>query len=198
MKLVLASNNMNKLREFREILEPAGICLLSQREAGCALDPEETGQTFEENAFIKAEAVCRATGLPAVADDSGLETDALGGAPGVYSARYTGRHDDTDADRRRLLLQNLGENPNRAARFVCAVCCVFPGGDTLRASGVCEGAIARTEKGSGGFGYDALFIPAGETRTMAELSADEKNAISHRGRALRSFAEKMRDYEHHK
>lgn len=196
MKLVLASNNPNKLREFREILEPAGIVLLSQREAGCALDPEETGETFEENAFIKAAAVCRATGLPAVADDSGLEVDALDGAPGVRSARYTGRHDDTDEARRRLLLRNLGGNPHRGARFVCAVCCVFPNGDTLRARGVCDGGIAGEERGGGGFGYDALFIPEGETRTMAELSADEKNAVSHRGRALRGFAEKMREYEH--
>ncbi|NCB51851.1 MAG: RdgB/HAM1 family non-canonical purine NTP pyrophosphatase [Clostridia bacterium] len=198
MKLILASNNANKLREFGEILEGAGIEIISQREAGCDFEVDETGATFEENAFLKAEAVMKATGEPAVADDSGLEVDALGGEPGVHSARYTGSHDDTDENRRLFLLSKLESEEHREARFVSSICCVFPNGDVLRARGTCEGVIARDMRGENGFGYDALFIPEGYDKTMAELSADEKNAISHRGRALRKFADELRKYNAHK
>ena len=118
MKLILASNNAHKLREFREILTPLGIEIIPQSEAGCHFEVDETGTTFEENAYLKAAAVTKATGLPAVADDSGLEVDALGGAPGIYSARYTGNHEDTDTDRLNLVLKNLGSTEHRTARFV--------------------------------------------------------------------------------
>ncbi len=194
MKLVLASNNKNKLREFKEILEGSGIEIVSQHQLGCDIEADETGDTFEENAFIKADSVMQATGFPAVADDSGLEVDALGGAPGVHSARYTGNHDDSDLDRRLLLLHNMEGITDRTARFVSAICCVFPNGDVLRARGTCEGTIAYEMRGENGFGYDNLFIPEGDSRTMGELSAEEKNAISHRGRSLRSFAEELRGY----
>ncbi|HBD86597.1 MAG TPA: non-canonical purine NTP pyrophosphatase, RdgB/HAM1 family [Clostridiales bacterium] len=198
MTLILASNNENKLREFGEILAGSGITLISQREAGCDFEVEETGETFEENAFLKAEAIMRATGMPAVADDSGLEVDALGGEPGVRSARYTGSHDDTDLNRRLFLLSRLRAETNRQGRFVSAICCVFPNGDVLRARGACEGTIAREMRGENGFGYDALFVPEGCAKTMAELTPEEKNAISHRGRALREFAEELRNYHAHK
>lgn len=194
MKLILASNNAHKLREFAEILAGTGIEIVSQRDAGCGLDVDETGETFAENAFLKADAVMRYTGLPAVADDSGLAVDALNGEPGVRSARYSGSHGHTDARRRRFLLDKMRGMEQRSARFVSSICCRFPNGDTLRAEGVCEGMIAHEERGENGFGYDSVFIPEGMDKSMAELSADEKNAISHRGRALRKFAEELEKY----
>ena len=192
MKMILASNNAHKVREFGEILAESGIELISQKDAGCDFEVDETGDTFEENAFLKADAVMRATGEIAVADDSGLVVDALHGEPGVRSARYTGRHDDTDYNRRVFLLQNLATEEHRTARFVSSICCVFPDGRVLCARGECEGEITRDMRGDNGFGYDCIFLPEGFDRTMGELSADEKNAISHRGRALRAFAEKLR------
>ncbi|HIS45611.1 MAG TPA: RdgB/HAM1 family non-canonical purine NTP pyrophosphatase [Candidatus Scatomorpha merdigallinarum] len=194
MRLILASNNAHKAQEFREILSPLGIDVVTQSEAGCHFEADETGETFEENAFIKAEAAMKATGEAAVSDDSGLEVDALGGEPGVRSARYTGRHEDSDADRRAYLMKKLSGVEHRTARFVSAICCVFPNGDRIEARGECEGAIATYEAGENGFGYDAMFIPEGENRTMAQMSAEEKNAISHRGRALRKFARLLEEY----
>ena len=194
MRLILASNNAHKAREFREILAPLGIDVLTQSEAGCNFEADETGETFEENAYIKAEAAMRATGEAAVSDDSGLEVDALGGEPGVRSARYTGRHEDSDADRRAYLMKKLEGVEHRSARFVSAICCVFPNGDVLRARGECPGEIAEYERGENGFGYDAMFIPEGYGLTMAELSPEEKNAISHRGRALREFCRVLEEY----
>lgn len=194
MKFVLASNNENKLREMRALLEPEGIELVSQRRAGCVFSVEETGSSFEENAYLKAIAVTRATGLPAVADDSGLAVDALDGAPGIYSARYTGSHEDTDRARVLFLLDKLTGVTDRAAKFVCAVCCTFPNGDLLRAYGECRGGILYSPRGDGGFGYDPVFQPQGMDKSMAELSAEEKNRISHRGRAMRKFVEELRKY----
>ncbi len=194
MKFVLASNNANKLREMRELLDGEGIELVSQREAGCDFAVEESGDSFEENAFLKAIAVTKAAGLPAVADDSGLMVDALDGAPGIYSARYTGSHEDSDAARTAFLLEKLGDEQNRAAKFACAICCTFPNGDVLRAYGECPGSILTAPRGSGGFGYDPVFLPEGREQSMAELSESEKNAISHRGRAMRSFVEELRKY----
>lgn len=194
MKFVLASNNENKLREMRSLLAREGIELISQRQAGCGFAVDETGSSFEENAWLKAIAVTRATGLPAVADDSGLMVDALEGAPGIYSARYTGSHEDTDAARVAFLLGKLEAVDRRAARFGCAICCTFPNGDVLRAYGECEGSILNAPRGDGGFGYDPVFLPQGMDRSMAELSEEEKNEISHRGRAMRIFTEELRKY----
>ena len=194
MKLVLASDNAHKLSEFRELFRTLDAELLSKAESGAVGEVEETGTTFAENAFIKAEAVMRATGLPAIADDSGLCVDALGGEPGVHSARYTGRHEDSDADRYRLLLKNLGDRPDRSARFVCSLCCVFPNGDVLRSEGACEGTILFAPQGENGFGYDPVFRPDGYDCSMAELTMEEKNAISHRGRALKQFKEEWVKY----
>lgn len=192
--MILASNNAHKLDEFRAIFSDMGIEIIPQSAAGCDFEVDETGETFEENAYLKAIAVTRATGQAAIADDSGLEVDALGGAPGVHSARYTGRHDDTDAARNELLLHNLGARTDRTARFVSCICCTFPNGDVLRARGTCEGSILFAPRGENGFGYDPLFLPEGYDCSMAELRPEEKNAISHRGNALKILKEELRNY----
>ena len=169
MKLVLATQNPKKLKEMNEILSHLGVEVVSEAELGVRIEVEETGDTFTDNARLKATAVMQATGLPAVADDSGLCVDALGGAPGGHSARYTGNHADSDADRYNLLLRNLGGRDDRAARFVCSLCCAFPNGDVLTAEGTCEGTILSAPRGENGFGYDPVFHPDGFDRSMAEL-----------------------------
>jgi XTP/dITP diphosphohydrolase len=194
VKLILATDNKNKIREFRELLRDEGVEVLSRSEAGLFSEVEETGETFAENAFIKAAAAARDTGLPAVADDSGLAVDALGGAPGVKSARYTGNHADSDRDRYELLLKNMRGAENRRARFVCSMCCVFPNGDVLRSVGTCEGRIAFAPAGNNGFGYDPVFLPDEAEGSMAQLTMEEKNRISHRGKALRAFLTEWRNY----
>lgn len=197
MKFVIATHNAHKLLEIERILAPLGISAVNDRDLGLTLpEVEETGTTFAENAYLKAASACAFTGLPAIADDSGLMVDALDGAPGVYSARYAGEN-ATDADRVRKLLDALTGVPagRRQARFVSAVCCVFPSGETVCAEGTVEGAIAFAPAGDNGFGYDPVFL-RGE-RTMAQLSPAEKDAISHRGRALAQFSEKLRDYLNH-
>ena len=155
---------------------------------------EETGSTFEENAFLKAAAACRQAGIPAIADDSGLEVDALGGAPGVHSARYAGEN-ASDADRNLKLLAEMAHLPEdeRTARFVSAICCVFPNGDLVSARGECRGKIGYEPIGDNGFGYDPLFIVSSGL-SYAQLSADEKDVISHRGNALRLFAVNLQRY----
>ena len=191
---VLASHNKAKLTEMREILGELGIRVISQAEAGVDVEPEETGLTFEENAVIKARAVMEASGLPAVADDSGLMVDALGGAPGVYSARYGGGHDRSDAERNAFLLKNLENEEHRSAKFVSVIAVVWPDGRELTARGEVHGEIAREERGHNGFGYDPLFLlPDG--RHMAELSSEEKNSISHRGNALRELKRELTELE---
>ena len=194
MKMVLSSDNAHKLREFREILSDSGIELVSKKECGCTLEVEENGSSFAENAYLKAAAVSRDTGLPAIADDSGLCVDALDGAPGLYSARFTGSHEDSDEARNRYLLQCLAGEENRRGHYVCAICCVMPDGAVLRSEATCSGYIGYEEQGEGGFGYDPLFRPDGYERTMAELTAEEKNAISHRGAALRAFKAEWEKY----
>ncbi len=197
MLICAASNNAGKLKELRRILERMGHQVKSLRELGIDLDQEETGTTFAENARIKAEAFCKASGLPTVADDSGLCVDALNGAPGVYSARYAGHHGD-DAANNAKLLQEMQQVPaeQRTARFVSAVCFLMPDGRELLVEGECPGTVAFEETGTNGFGYDPLFVPDrvglpdGTTventarRSYAELADGEKDAISHRGRAM--------------
>ena len=194
MKLILASNNANKLREFREMTSGMDIELISQKEAGCNFEVEETGTTFEENAYLKAAAVTEFTGLPAVADDSGIEVDALGGRPGVYSARYAADIVNSDAEKNDYLLNEIGDNPNRNARYVCSMCCTFPNGDRITSRGECEGEVYGPQRGNGGFGYDPIFTPKGYEKRMAELTPDEKNAISHRGKAMRAFVSELEEY----
>jgi len=192
MRFVLASHNRGKLKEMQEILGELGVEVVLQSDLGIDLEPEENGATFAENAAIKAKAVMEASGLPAIADDSGLCVDALNGAPGVYSARYGGL--DDDAARYRLLLNNLRGATNRAARFHTDVVCAFPNGDVLRAQGECRGTIAFAPRGEGGFGYDPIFFVPELRKTFAQLTAEEKNAISHRGNALRAFAVELKNY----
>ena len=202
MIVCAATNNAGKLRELRRILQRQGHEVKSLRELGIDLDPEETGTAFAENAAIKAAAFCTASGLPTVADDSGLCVDALGGAPGVYSARYCGHHGDDAANNRKLMAEMQGET-QRGAQFVSAVCFALPGGAVLTVEGVCPGSIGTEEVGSNGFGYDPLFIPDAvglpdgttrpntERRSYAQLEDGEKDAISHRGHAMQALAERL-------
>ena len=189
-KIILASNNKNKLREFKELMRGMDVELISQREAGCCFEVEETGTTFEENAYLKASAVTAATGCIAIADDSGLVVDALNGEPGVYSARYAGVHGD-DAANNAKLLENLADVPEaeRAARFMSVVALVDASGMVLTGTGACEGTIGFEGRGENGFGYDPLFLPNDTPgKTMAELTPAEKNAISHRFHALQDLS----------
>lgn len=192
MKFVLASQNKGKLKEMQEILGDLGVEVVSEAELGLALEVEETGATFMENAALKAKAVMAAAGLPAIADDSGLCVDALQGAPGIYSARYGGL--DSDQARCRLLLANLRGATDRSAHFRTAIVCAFPDGATLTAEGTCSGAIAFAPMGEGGFGYDPLFFVPDKRKTFAQLTAEEKNEISHRGKALRALAVVLKEY----
>lgn len=192
-KFVLATHNPGKLKEMGEILGALGVEVVSPTALGIDMEVEETGETFAENALLKAKAICEAAHLPAIADDSGLCVDALNGGPGVYSARYGGEGLD-DAGRRNLLLSSMRGMPTRAAHFACAIACVFPNGDVLSAEGRCDGTIAFAAMGSGGFGYDPVFFVPGKSKTFAQLTAEEKNAISHRGRALAAFSEKLETY----
>lgn len=193
MDYIIASHNVKKRDELDRILNPLGIRVLFAEEAGVELtDAEETGTTFEENAFIKAESGCRESGMPCVADDSGLTVDYLDGAPGVYSARYSGVHGDDEANNQKLLKALEGvPDEERGAAFVSAICCVFPDGRKITVRGECRGRIGYEPRGDGGFGYDPLFLPVeynGEL-TMAQLTAEQKDAISHRGKASRALAE---------
>lgn len=193
MKFVLASQNKHKLTEMQSILSAHGVEVVLQSDMGLHVDVEETGETFAENAMLKAQAVMKASGLPAIADDSGVCVDALNGAPGVYSARYGGPELD-DAGRYRLLLANMQGAKTRAAHFTSAIACVFPNGDTLEAQGICPGTIAFAPQGDGGFGYDPVFFLPELRKTYAQLTPEEKAAVSHRGKALEIFDGKLREY----
>lgn len=186
MKVVAATGNRHKLKEFREIFPDWDI--VSEKEAGFSGEVEETGESFLENALLKARAVCRATGQPALADDSGIVVDALGGAPGVHSARYSG---GDDADNRALLLKNMQNAANRDAHFTSDIALVFPDGREVTAEGSTFGTILREERGSSGFGYDCLFYSSDLKKSFGEATDEEKNSVSHRGRALAALREKL-------
>ena len=195
MKVVLASKNKHKLAEISKITEKFGIELILQSELGIDLDVEETGTTFEENSFLKAEAVMKATGLPALADDSGIAVDALNGEPGIYSARYGFDESLDDWGRLLLLLKNTEHVPNgqRQAQFVCVITMVTPEGQVIQARGEIHGELTRQARGENGFGYDPIFFYPPLGKTTAELSPEEKNEVSHRGNALKLFYEKMKE-----
>lgn len=188
MKFVLASHNRGKLQELRDILGGLGVEVVPLPEG--APEPEETGSTFEENARIKARAAAAYTGLPALADDSGLCVDALDGAPGVRSARYCA---GSDADRNALLLKNMAGKTPRTARFVCAVSCIWPDGQELSAHGECAGELLDACRGCGGFGYDPLFFVPEYGCTFGELPGEVKNRISHRAKALAALAAALKN-----
>lgn len=185
MKLILATKNSGKVRELSQILKSHEI--ITMTEAGYEGEIEETGKTFEENALIKARAVCESLGLPAVADDSGLEVYALGMRPGIYSARYAGENTSYDVKIKKLLEEMEGKN-DRRARFVCCAAICFPGGKSFIFKGEIPGSIALSPKGENGFGYDPVFL-LDDGRTMAQLTNEEKNKISHRYRAFQKLSE---------
>lgn len=193
MKVVLASKNPHKLVEIQAILKPLGMELVLESQLGISVDVEETGETFEENSLLKADTVMKATGLPALADDSGIAVDALGGDPGVHSARYGDDPTLDDWGRLLLLLKNTEHVPDgeRQAQFVCVITLVYPDGRVIQARGEAHGELLRQAQGTGGFGYDPIFYypPAG--KTFACLTAEEKNQVSHRANALRVLYEKL-------
>ncbi len=194
MKFVIATKNAHKLIEMQRILLPMGIDAVIDSDIGKTLtEPEENGIDFKENALIKARSASLICGIPAIADDSGLCVDALGGAPGIYSARYAGEHGNSKANNLKLLseLKDV-EYSKRTGRFVSAIACVFPDGREFCVEGVCEGYIAFEEKGTNGFGYDPLFIS--ELGCFAELTAEEKDKVSHRGKAMKVFKEELKKY----
>ncbi len=190
MKLILATRNAHKTGEMREILAPWEV--LSLTDIGFEGEITEDGATFEENAMIKARAAASAApGCVAFADDSGIAVDALGGAPGIFSARFGGELCKSDRERTELLLRNMRGEPNRAAKFVCCIACVLPDGESFTVRGECPGTLAEEYRGEGGFGYDPIFVPEDFDRTMGEISPEEKNRISHRARALAFFREEL-------
>ena len=195
MKVVLASKNQHKLVEISKITEKFGIELVLQSELGVDIDVEETGATFEENSYQKAEAVMKATGLPALADDSGIAVDALNGEPGIYSARYGFDESLDDWGRLELLLKNTEHVPDgqRQAQFVCVITLVTPAGQVVQARGEIHGELTREARGENGFGYDPIFFYPPLGKTTAELSSEEKNQVSHRANALKLFYEKMKE-----
>ena len=195
MKVVLASKNPHKLVEISKITEKFGFELVLQSELGVDIDVEETGLSFEENSFLKAAAVMKATGLPALADDSGIAVDALNGEPGIYSARYGFDESLDDGGRLQLLLKNTENVPDgqRQAKFVCVITMVTPEGKTIQARGEIHGELLRAPAGENGFGYDPIFYypPAG--MTTAQMAPEEKNKVSHRANALRVFYDKLKE-----
>lgn len=195
MKVVLASKNAHKLREISKITEKFGIELVLQSQQGIDMDVEENGSTFEENSYIKAKAVMEATGLPALADDSGIAVDALNGEPGIYSARYGFDDSLDDWGRLLLLLKNTENVPDgsRQAQFVCVITLVMPDGQMIQARGEAHGELLRAPMGEGGFGYDPIFYYPPLGKTFAQLSAEEKNRVSHRAVALELFNEKLKE-----
>ncbi len=193
MKVILASKNPHKLTELSVILSQHGFEIALESEYGLDIDVDETGTTFEENSLLKAEAVMKASGLPVLADDSGLMVDALDGAPGVYSARYG--HKSSDGERTAFLLENMKDVPDekRTAKFVCVITCLWPDGRKIVARGECPGVITCEVHGENGFGYDPVFYLPELGMTYAELPSEQKNAISHRARALQDFCRKYQE-----
>ena len=188
MKLIIASNNKHKIEEIKQILGTKFDRILSIKEAGIDHETVEDGATFMENAIKKAREIAEISGSFALADDSGLCCDGLDGAPGIFSARFSG---GSDEDNNALLLERLADKENKNAHYTCAIALCSPDGDLTLAEGYMYGVITDDQRGEHGFGYDPLFIPVGETRTVAEMSEDEKNMISHRANALNSLLEKL-------
>lgn len=195
MKVVLASKNKHKLEEISKITEKIDMELVLESELGVDIDVEETGSTFEENSFLKAEAVMKATGLPALADDSGIAVDALNGEPGIYSARYGFDESLDDRGRLNLLLKNTENVPDdkRQAKFVCVITLVTPQGQTIQARGEVHGMLLRAPAGENGFGYDPIFYYPPFGKSLAQVSPEEKNRVSHRANALKVFYEKLKE-----
>lgn len=195
MKFIIATNNKKKLVEMERILKPLGIEAVSAKDAGVVLDEvDETGTTFGENAFLKANAAYIKTGMPAVADDSGICVDALGGRPGIFSARYSPEDCVIDEDRTAKILEELQGVPDdkRGAHYTCAICCILPDGSKIEIEETCEGKIGYEFIGDGGFGYDPIFYFG--DKTFAQISGEDKDKVSHRGKALRKLQAALREH----
>ena len=190
MKLIIASNNKHKIYEIKKILGERFDEILSLREAGIDHETVEDGTTFMENAYKKAKEIAEISGCAALADDSGISADALGGAPGIYSARFSGEHGNDQANND-LLIARLADKEDKSAHYTAAICLVYPDGKRVDAEGYLYGRIIDTPRGTRGFGYDPIFVPDGETRTVAEMTDEEKNAISHRASALEALLAKL-------
>ena len=194
MKLLIASNNAHKVREIEEILSGYFDEMVTMREAGLDIDVAEDGATFRDNAVKKATEILAKSGFDAtLADDTGLCVDALGGAPGIYSARYAGEHGN-DAANNAKLLADLADKDDKSAAFVCTIACVLPDGREFFVEGKAEGVITHNASGNGGFGYDPIFLVPTLGKTFADLTAEEKNAISHRGKAVEAFAKRLGEF----
>lgn len=192
MKIIAATTNKGKIREFQEILGELGYQVVSMHDEGIDVEVEETGTTFSENALIKARAIALLCDYPVIADDSGLCVDAMDGAPGIYSARFAG-DDATDYDRNVKLLETLKDEENRKAQYVAAIAYVAPDGTEMTTEGTVDGEILREEHGTGGFGYDPLFFCTEIGKCFGLATPDEKNAVSHRGRALKKLCEMLKE-----
>ena len=190
MKLIIASNNKHKIYEIKTMLGERFEEILSLREAGIEHETVEDGESFIENARKKAREISEISGCAALADDSGISANALGGAPGVYSARFSG---GTDEDNNKLLVEKLSDKEDKSAYYTCAMVLHYPSGEEITAEGYLHGNIIATPRGNRGFGYDPHFVPVGESRTVAEMTDEEKNAISHRGSALKLLLSKLGD-----
>ena len=190
MKLIIASNNKHKIYEIKTILGGFFDEILSMREAGIDHETVEDGTTFMENAIKKAREIAEISGCASLADDSGITAHALGDAPGVYSARFAGVHGDDEANNA-LLLERLHDKEDKTAHYTCAIALAYPDGELVTAEGYMYGAITEDRRGDRGFGYDPIFVPDGESRTVAEMTDEEKNAISHRGKALHALVSKL-------
>ncbi|MBQ2875568.1 MAG: RdgB/HAM1 family non-canonical purine NTP pyrophosphatase [Clostridia bacterium] len=190
MKLIIASNNAHKIGEIKKILAEKFEEILSLRESGIDHETVEDGTTFMENALKKAREIAEISGCAALADDSGICVDALGGAPGIFSARFAGEHGNDKANNA-LLLEKLTDKEDRSAHYTAAIALVYPSGKEVTAEGYMFGEIIHSERGEGGFGYDPLFVPTGESRTVAEMTSEEKNLISHRANALKELCKKL-------
>lgn len=192
MKYIIATNNQKKLIELERILSPLGINAVTAKQEGISLDDvEENGKTFKENSYIKAYAACQKSGLPAIADDSGICVDALNGEPGIFSARFGGEN-ATDTDKNELILKKLEGIKDRGAHYTCAVTCVFPNGDIIQVEDYCYGEISQKPEGNGGFGYDPIFLYDGVS--FGNFTSEEKDKVSHRGKALRAFKQELKKY----
>jgi len=194
MKFVLATANPGKIKELGKLLSELDIAYVTRNDLGISIDIEETGATFLENATLKANAITAVSGLPAIADDSGLVIDSLDGEPGLFSSSYGGVR-LTDKQRCLYLLGKMENSEQRRAKFVCNIVCSFPDGKLITAYGECNGIILTEPRGSDGFGYDPVFLPDGKEHTLAELGIDEKNEISHRGVALREFSKLLKAHK---
>lgn len=192
MRLAIATNNAHKLCEIKSILKDNFDELLSLKDLGIDVDVEETGTTLKENAILKASTICKLCGMPTLADDTGLMVDALDGAPGVYSARYAGE-EHNDKNNRALLLKNLDGAKDRSAHFETVIAICYPDGNIITSTGRVDGHILLAERGTEGFGYDSLFFASELGKSFAQATADEKNSVSHRGRALRAMVQKLNE-----